>query len=89
MIIYICKQGKMGNLLSGQQFGSTGSLASASDTDQVCTFHIKYIESIAKDKLGLIWFAKKIILSMNIGLLCGHGPFIAISTVKDGQKYQC
>ena len=50
MIIYICAQGKMGNLLSGQQFGSTGSLASASDTDQVYILHIKYIENIIKDK---------------------------------------
>ena len=34
-------QGKMGSsLLSGQQFGSTGSLASASDTDQVSMIFI-------------------------------------------------
>ena len=72
----------MGNLLSGQQFGSTGSLASASDTDQVCIFHIKYIGRIVKDILGVILSAKKVVLSMNMGLLCGHGPFIAISTEK-------
>ena len=63
MNINICAQGKMGNLLSGQQFGSTGSLASASDTDQVCIFHCQVHQKYRKRQIKFDFVCEKKFLS--------------------------
>ena len=78
----------MGNLLSGQQFGSTGSLASASDTDQVCIFHCQVHQKYRKRQIKFDFVCEKKSYREYGTIVWSWSVYSNIKYLKDGQQYQ-